>query len=166
MSRRILAILFLVLALAIPTNAAAATIVAATTSGVADDGTLPVAVYVTGYAPGERVPVTVAAHDAQATWACVTPGGHVQDQQTATASPDTAFSYFTADASGTVRGTVSLAPPASTLDCSGQRTPVLEAVSYSGVAASADGAGSVGVAGGPFTRGAWSEVHLADGALD
>jgi hypothetical protein len=103
-------------------------------------GALVVNFRASGYGSGETVEVTLTA-DAEIVVGCVTPSGSneprglVRDFQELAAT-----TTLTADRTGTVKGTIRLAPDLSEFCPSANMTPVLVSAEYTNITLTADGA--------------------------
>jgi hypothetical protein len=135
-----------------PAFAAAPHFVRASASGPNADGTLTVDFKIAGL--GDTVTTTVTASaDATALYACKNRGGNFPEdpKKEEVSGPVSASGEFTSGKNGQITGSLTLSPPASTLDCpSGQRV-VLANVTYTNVAVSEPNAGTEGIPG-TFSR--------------
>ncbi|MET9733720.1 hypothetical protein ABZZ79_24645 [Streptomyces sp. NPDC006458] len=116
--------------------------VRASASGPSGSGTLSVNFKMAGL--GEAVTTTVTASaNATAVYACQNNGGNFpSDPRKQQASgPVGASGDFTSGKNGQVTGSLTLSPPASTLDCPGGQRVVLAAVGFTNVSVSAEDAG-------------------------
>ena len=141
-----------------PALAAAPHFVRADASGPNADGTLTVNFKIAGL--GDTVTTTVTASaDATALYACQNRGGNFPEdpKKQQVSGPVSASGEFTSGKNGQITGSLTLSPPASTLDCpSGQRV-VLASVSYTNVAVSEPNAGTAPIPG-TFSRVFFPEV--------
>lgn len=141
-----------------PALAAAPHFVRADASGPNADGTLTVNFKIAGL--GDTVTTTVTASaDATALYACQNRGGNFPEdpKKQQVSGPVSASGEFTSGKNGQITGSLTLSPPASTLDCpSGQRV-VLASVSYTNVAVSEPNAGTEPIPG-TFSRVFFPEV--------
>ncbi len=104
-------------------------------------GALVVNFRASGYGSGETVDVTLTA-DAEIVVGCVTPSGSNEPRGLVREFQElAATTTLTADRTGTVRGTISVAPDLSEFDCpSARMTPVLVSAEYTNITLTADGA--------------------------
>ncbi len=103
---------------------------------------------------GDTVTTTVTATaDASALYACRNNGGNFPSdpKKQQVSGPVSASGQFTSGKNGSVNGSLTLSPPASTLDCPRGQTEVLVSVSYSNVAVSAPDADTASIPG-TFSR--------------
>jgi hypothetical protein len=155
MRRLLLIMLALVAAVALPTAAAVAAsphFMKTSASGPNAAGDLAVSFKIAGL--GDNVTITVTATaDGTATYACRNNGGNFpSDPKKQTVSgPVSASGDFTSGKNGSVNGTLTLHPPASTLDCPNGQHEVLAAVSYTNLRLSAPGADTETIPG-TFSR--------------
>ena len=109
-------------------------------SGPDASGDLLVKFKISGLGANETVTVTT---DAQATgqYACINGGGKNPSaaNKQAFAGPVSASGDFTSDKNGSVTGSLTLTPPATTLVCPGGQKLVLADVTYSGLSVSGGG---------------------------
>jgi hypothetical protein len=144
----------LVAAVAFPAAATAQSphFVRASASGPDANGNLTVNFKIAGL--GDTVTTTVTASaDATAVYACQNRGGNFpEDPKKQTVSgPVSASGEFTSGKNGSITGSLTLMPPASTLDCPGGQRVVLASVSYTNVAVSEPAAGTEPIPG-TFSR--------------
>jgi len=148
----IAAILTLLGISAAPALAANAHFVRASAAGPNQAGNLIVNFKIAGL--GDTVTTTVTASaDATAVYACRNNGGNfpADPKKTEVSGPVSASGDFTSGRNGQITGSLTLAPPATTLACpSGQRR-VLLSVSYTNVAVSEPAAGTENILG-TFSR--------------
>jgi hypothetical protein len=154
--RRLTAILGVVigalLLFASTATAASPHFIRASASGPSSSGQLAVNFKIAGL--GDTVTTTVTATaDASALYACQNNGGNFpQDPKKQQVSgPVSASGSFTSGKNGSISGSLTLSPPASTLSCPGSQHPVLASVSYTNVAVSSPDAGSQSIPG-TFSR--------------
>jgi hypothetical protein len=153
MRRPLLIMLALVAAVALPTAAVAQSphFIRESASGPTAAGNLNVSFKIAGL--GDNVTITVTATaDATATYACRNRGGNFpEDPKKQTVSgPVSESGDFTSGKNGSVSGTLTVNPPASTLDCPSGQREVLAAVSYTNVQVS--GGGDTESIPGTFSR--------------
>jgi hypothetical protein len=99
---------------------------------------------------GDNVTIQVTATaDATAEYACQNNGGNFPSdpKKQQVSGPVSATGSFTSGKNGSVTGSLTLSPPASTLNCPGGQHEVLLSVSYTNVSVSAPGAGSFAISG-------------------
>jgi hypothetical protein len=141
-----------------PALAAAPHFVRADANGPNADGTLTINFKIAGL--GDTVTTTVTASaDATALYACQNRGGNFPEdpKKQQVSGPVSTSGEFTSGKNGQITGSLTLSPPASTLDCpSGQRV-VLASVSYTNVAVSEPNAGTEPIPG-TFSRVFFPEV--------
>jgi hypothetical protein len=121
-------------------------------SGPSASGQLTVTFKIAGL--GDTVSTTVTATaDASALYACQNNGGNFphDPKKQQVSGPVSASGLFTSGKNGSINGTLTLSPPASTLDCPGGQHEVLANVSYTNVAVSEPAAGSTSIPG-TFSR--------------
>src|SRR5204863_6996351 len=111
-------------------------------SGVNPDGSLDVSFTIAGLGDNQTLTVTATAH-ADAIYGCLNHGqqcpnaaNKVEVQQDVCATGS-----FTSGKNGSIRASLSVDPPPTTLDCPGGQRLVLVSVSYTNVSVSAPGAG-------------------------
>ena len=111
-------------------------------SGVNPDGTLDVSFTIAGLGSNQSIDVTASAH-ADAIYGCLNHGQqcpnaankvHVQSDVSATGT-------FTSGKNGSIRASLTVDPPDTSLTCPGGQKLVLVSVSYTNVSVSAPGAG-------------------------
>lgn len=124
----------------------------ASASGPNDAGNLVVNFKIAGL--GDTVTTTVTASaDATALYACQNNGGNFPSdpKKQQVSGPVSASGEFTSGKNGQIVGSLTLSPPASTLDCPPGQHEVLASVSYSNVAVSEASGASAAIAG-TFSR--------------
>ena len=118
-------------------------------TGVNSNGTLSSDFRIAGLGSNVSITVTVTA-DATATYACLNRGQNcpnAANKSTVTGTV-TAQGTFTSGKNGSVRGSLTVDPPAnSSLTCPGGQKLVLVSVDYTNVTLSATGAGTCDTAG-------------------
>jgi len=135
-----------------PALAAAPHFVRADATGPNADGTLTVTFKIAGL--GDTVTTTVTASaDATALYACRNNGGNFPSdpKKQLVSGPVSASGEFTSGKNGQITGSLTLSPPASTLDCPSGQHVVLARVSYTNVAVSEPNAGTEPIPG-TFSR--------------
>ena len=140
------------LAVASPADAASPHFTRAAASGPNADGSLDVTFKIAGL--GDTVTTTVTASgDATAVYACRNNGKNFpSDPKKQTVSgPVSDSGEFTSGKNGSISNSLTLEPPASTLDCPNGQREVLASVSYSNVTVSAAGTGTEAILG-TFSR--------------
>lgn len=121
-------------------------------SGPAADGTLTVSFKIVGL--GDTVTTTVTASaGATAVYACQNNGGNFPSdpKKQVVSGPASNSGEFTSGKNGQITGSLTLSPPASTLNCPPGQHKVLASVSYSNVAVSEPNAGTTSIPG-TFSR--------------
>ena len=121
-------------------------------TGPDDAGNLTVNFKIAGL--GDNVTTTVTASaDGTAVYACQNNGGNFPEdpKKEAVAGPVSASGEFTSGKNGQITGSLTLSPPASSLECPPGQTRVLASVSYTNVQVSEPNAGSESIAG-TFSR--------------
>jgi hypothetical protein len=121
-------------------------------SGPNADGTLDVNFKIAGL--GENVTTTVTASAyGTALYACQNNGGNFPSdpKKQEVSGPVTASGDFTSGKNGQITGSLTLSPPASTLECPPGQTAVLANVSYTNVQVSEPAAGTESISG-TFSR--------------
>ena len=126
--------------------------VRASATGPNNDGTLTVNFKIAGLGANQTITVTASAN-ATAVYACQNNGGQFPSdpKKQTVAGPVSASGAFTSGKNGSIDDSLTLSPPASTLDCPGGQHAVLASVSYTNVAVSAPGAGTASIPG-TFSR--------------
>jgi hypothetical protein len=111
-------------------------------SGVNADGTLDVSFTIAGLGSNVSIDVTATAH-ADATYACRNRGQQCPNaaNKVNVQSDVSATGTFTSGKNGSIRASLTVDPPPTTLTCPGGQTLVLVSVSYTNVSVSAPGAG-------------------------
>jgi hypothetical protein len=120
-------------------------------SGPDGAGNLSVSFKIAGL--GDNVTITVTANaDATAVYACRNNGGNFPSdpKKQDVSGPVSASGQFTSGKNGSVTGSLTLNPPASTLTCPGGQHRVLVSVSYTNVSVS--GGGDTAAIPGTFSR--------------
>ncbi len=144
----------LVAAIAFPGAATAqnAHFVRASATGPDAAGNLAVNFKIAGLGDNQTITVTASA-DATAVYACQNNGGNFPSdpKKQQVSGPVSASGDFTSGKNGSVTDSLTLMPPASTLDCPGGQRDVLASVSYTNVAVSSPGVGTVTIPG-TFSR--------------
>ena len=144
----------LVAAIAFPGTATAqnAHFVRASATGPDAAGNLAVNFKIAGLGDNQTITVTASA-DATAVYACQNNGGNFPSdpKKQQVSGPVSASGDFTSGKNGSVTDSLTLMPPASTLDCPGGQRDVLASVSYTNVAVSSPGVGTVTIPG-TFSR--------------
>jgi hypothetical protein len=131
--------------------AANAHFINASASGPNAQGNLAVNFKIAGL--GDNVTITVTASaDATALYACQNKGGNFPSdpKKQQVSGPVSASGAFTSSKNGSITGSLTLMPPASTLDCPGGQREVLANVSYTNVQVS--GGGDTADIPGTFSR--------------
>jgi len=120
-------------------------------SGVNSDGTLDASFRIAGLGSNVSITVTASA-DANATYACMNHGGNCPNaaNKVDVSGTVTAQGTFTSGKNGSVRGSLTVDPPSTTLTCPGNQDLVLVKVSYTNVSLSAPGAGACTTSPGNF----------------
>lgn len=116
------------------------------------DGNVMVSFKIAGL--GDTVTTTVTATaDATAVYACQNKGGNFPSdpKKTTVSGPVSASGEFTSGKNGQLTGTLTLQPPASTLDCPSGQHEVLVSVTYTNVHVSEATAGTAAIPG-TFSR--------------
>jgi hypothetical protein len=133
-------------------TAASPHFVRASASGPSTSGQLTVNFKIAGL--GDTVTTTVTASaDATALYACQNNGGNfpADPKKQQVSGPVSASGDFTSGKNGQITGSLTLSPPASTLDCPNGQHEVLASVSYTNVAVSEPNAGTEAIPG-TFSR--------------
>ena len=120
-------------------------------SGVNPDGTLNVSFTIAGLGDNQSLTVTASA-DANATYGCLNHGQQCPNaaNKVNVQSDVSATGTFTSGKNGSIRGSFTVDPPPTTLNCPGGQTLVLVSVSYTNVSVSAPGAGDCNTSPGTF----------------
>jgi hypothetical protein len=124
----------------------------ASASGPSNSGQLSVNFKIAGL--GDTVTTTVTARaDASALYACRNHGNNFPSdpKKQQVSGPVTASGLFSSGKNGQVSGSLTLSPPASTLDCPPGQQEVLASVSYTNVTVSEPSAGPTSIPG-TFSR--------------
>ena len=126
--------------------------VRASASGPSNSGQLTVNFKIAGLGDAVTTSVTASA-DATAVYACRNNGGNFPSdpKKQEVAGPVSASGNFTSGKNGQITGSLTLSPPASTLDCPPGQRQILASVSYTNVAVSEANAGSTSIPG-TFSR--------------
>lgn len=146
----ILALLMAVL-LGGPALAANPHFIRASASGPSAAGNLSVTFKIAGLGDNETINVTASAN-ATAVYACRNNGGKFPSdpKKTEVSGPVSASGDFTSGKNGQISASLTLSPPAATLDCPPGQREVLVSVSYTNVQVS--GAGATESIPGTFSR--------------
>jgi hypothetical protein len=144
MRRLILFSLSLLLLVSLTTPAALAQnphFIKASASGPNAAGNLSVSFKIAGLGANVTITVTASA-DATAVYACRNNGGNFPSdpKKQVVSGPVSASGNFTSGKNGTISDSLTLSPPASTLDCPSGQREVLVSVSYTNVSVSGGGA--------------------------
>jgi hypothetical protein len=121
-------------------------------SGVNSDGSLNVSFRIAGLGANQSLTVTASA-DGSAVYACLNHGQkcpNAANKSTVTGTV-TAQGTFTSGKNGSVRGSLTVNPPVSTLTCPGGQKLVLVSVDYTNVSLSAPPAGTCDTSPGTFS---------------
>jgi hypothetical protein len=120
-------------------------------SGVNPDGSLDVSFTIAGLGDNQSLIVTASAH-ADAIYGCLNHGQNCPNaaNKVEVQADVTAQGTFTSGKNGSIRGSLSVDPPPTTLHCPGGQTLVLVSVSYTNVSVSAPGAGDCDTSPGTF----------------
>ena len=120
-------------------------------SGVNSNGTLSSDFRIAGLGSNVTITVTASA-DATATYACLNKGQscpNAANKSTVTGTV-TAQGQFTSGKNGSVRGSLTVNPPPSTLTCPGGQNMVLVSVDYTNVSLSSSAGGTCDTSPGTF----------------
>ena len=142
----------LVLVIGVPAMAANPHFIQATATGPDANGDLTVSFKIAGL--GDTVTTTVTASaDATAVYACMNKGGNFPNdpKKQEVSGPVSASGEFTSGKNGQITDSLTLHPPASTLECPPGQTAVLVSVTYTNVAVSEPNAGTEPIPG-TFSR--------------
>src|SRR5438552_1261687 len=120
-------------------------------SGVNSDGSLNVSFTIAGLGSNQSIDVTASAH-ADATYACKNNGQQCPNaaNKVNVQSDVSASGTFTSGKNGSIKASLTVDPPDTTLTCPGGQKLVLVSVSYTNVSVSAPGAGTASVPPGTF----------------
>ena len=120
-------------------------------SGVNSDGTLNASFRIAGLGDNQSLTVTASA-DSNATYACRNHGGNCPNaaSKVHVISHVTAAGTFTSGRNGSIRASLNVDSPPTTLNCPGSQTVVLVSVSYTNVSVSAPDAGDCNTSPGTF----------------
>jgi hypothetical protein len=120
-------------------------------SGVNSDGSLNVSFTIAGLGSNQSIDITASAH-ADATYACRNRGNNCPNaaNKVNVQTDVSATGTFTSGKNGSIRASLTVDPPDTTLTCPGGQKLVLVSVSYTGVAVSAQGAGACSTSPGTF----------------
>jgi hypothetical protein len=120
-------------------------------SGVNSDGSLNASFTIAGLGSNQSIDVTASAH-ADATYACRNNGQQCPNaaNKVNVQSDVSATGTFTSGKNGSIRASLSVDPPDTTLRCPGGQRLVLVSVSYTNVKVSAPGAGDCNTSPGTF----------------
>jgi hypothetical protein len=120
-------------------------------SGVNADGSLDVSFTIAGLGSNQSIAVTASA-TANATYGCLNRGQNCPNaaNKVNVQSDVSATGTFTSGKNGSIRASLSVDPPPTTLTCPGGQTLVLVSVSYTNVSVSAPGAGDCNTSPGTF----------------
>ena len=123
----------------------------ASASGPNAQGNLAVNFKIAGLGDNVTITVTTTAN-ATALYACQNKGGNFPSdpKKQQVSGPVSASGDFTSGKNGSITGSLTLSPPASTLDCPGGQREVLANVSYTNVQVS--GGGDTADIPGTFSR--------------
>ena len=120
-------------------------------SGVNPDGSLNVSFRIAGLGSNQSIDITASAH-ADAVYACKNGGQQCPNaaNKVNVQSDVSASGTFTSGKNGSVRASLTVDPPSTTLTCPGGQKLVLVSVSYTNVAVSAPDAGDCNTSPGTF----------------
>ena len=121
-------------------------------SGVNSDGSLNASFTIAGLGSNQSIDVTASAH-ADATYACRNNGQQCPNaaNKVNVQSDVSATGTFTSGKNGSIRASLSVDPPDTTLRCPGGQRLVLVSVTYTNVKVSAPGAGDCTTSPGTFS---------------
>ena len=121
-------------------------------SGVNSDGTLNACFKIAGLGDNQLVTVTASAH-ADATYACKNNGQQCSNaaNKVNVQSDVSASGTFTSGKNGSIKASLTVDPPDTTLTCPGGQKLVLVSVSYTNVSVSAPGANDCDPSPGTFS---------------
>jgi hypothetical protein len=122
-------------------------------SGVNSDGTLNATFTLAGLGKNQTIDVTASA-DADATYGCLNNGGSCPNaaNKVEVTGTVTANGTFTSGKNGSIKGSLTVDPPATTLTCPGGQTLILVSVTYTNVSVSAPGASDCDPSPGTFAE--------------
>jgi hypothetical protein len=145
------AVLVAAAVIATPVLAASPHFIRSSASGPNAQGNLTVNFKIAGLGDNQTITVTTTA-DATALYACQNNGGNFPSdpKKQQVSGPVSASGQFTSGKNGSITGSLTLEPPASTLDCPGGQHEVLANVSYTNVQVS--GGGDTADIPGTFSR--------------
>ena len=137
--------------IATPAIAASPHFIRADAAGPNAQGNLAVNFKIAGLGDNQTITVTATAN-ATALYACQNNGGNFPSdpKKQLVSGPVSASGQFTSGKNGQITGSLTLMPPASTLDCPGGQHEVLARVSYTNVQVS--GGGDTESIPGTFSR--------------
>jgi len=121
-------------------------------SGVNSDGSLNVSFTIAGLGSNQSIDVTASAH-ADATHACKNNGQQCPNaaNKVNVQSDVSASGTFTSGKNGSIKASLTVDPPDTTLTCPGGQKLVLVSVSYTNVSVSAPGANDCDPSPGTFS---------------
>jgi hypothetical protein len=121
-------------------------------SGVNPDGSLNVSFTIAGLGSNQSIDVTASAH-ADAVYACKNNGQQCPNaaNKVNVQSDVSATGTFTSGKNGSIRASLTVDPPDTTLTCPGGQKLVLVSVSYTNVSVSAPGANDCDPSPGTFS---------------
>src|SRR5207247_8661148 len=121
------------------------------TSGINSDGSLTVSFTIAALGSNQSIDVTASAH-ADATYACKNNGQQCPNaaNKVNVQSDVSASGTFTSGKNGSIRASLTVDPPSTTLTCPGGQQLVLVSVSYTNVRVSAPGASDCVTSPGAF----------------
>src|SRR5438552_14044567 len=120
-------------------------------SGVNSDGSLNVSFTIAGLGSNQSIDVTASAH-ADATYACKNNGQQCPNaaNKVNVQSDVSASGTFTSGKNGSIKASLTVDPPDTTLTCPGGQKLILVSVSYTDVTVSAPGASDCDPSPGTF----------------
>ena len=120
-------------------------------SGVNPDGSLDVSFTIAGLGDNQTLTVTATAH-ADAVYGCLNHGQQCPNaaNKVEVHTDVSATGTFTSGKNGSIRASLTVDPPPTTLRCPGGQTLVLVSISYTNVSVSAPGAGDCETSPGTF----------------
>ena len=109
-------------------------------SGVNSDGSLNASFRIAGLGSNQSIDITASAH-ADATYACMNRGQQCPNaaNKVNVQSDVSATGTFTSGRNGSIRGSLTVDPPDTTLNCPGGQRLILVSVSYTNVTVSGGG---------------------------